>query len=188
MIPSGCERERQILEAIRSRDASPDLVAHAQACPVCSELWLVAQCLEETQLASHELNALPDPGLIWREAQAQARQKALAKAILPIRIMRTCALVLAIFLAPWLIPQLAHVPAWLHELGLDRFSLADQNLFNQSWINRSLVNQAWTNQAWTNQAWSSQSWSGALTGTALLGITITLTCIAVGSWYMLREK
>jgi hypothetical protein len=184
MNPPDCEREPQILQAIRNGNASPDLAAHAQSCPVCSEVWPVAEFLrEETTLASHELNALPDPGLIWRKAQARAREKALAKAILPIRIMRTCALVLAIFAAPWLISQLVHAPAWLHNLGLDRFSFTDQSLFNQGLINRNLINPSWTNQGWLNQ-----SWLGALTGTTLLGISITLACIAAGSWYMLREK
>jgi hypothetical protein len=184
MNPPDCEREQQILQAIRNGDASPDLVAHAQSCPVCSEVRRVAEFLQnETQLASNELNALPDPGLIWRKAQARAREKALAKATLPIRMMRTCALVLLIFAAPWLISQLVHAPAWLHELGLGRFSLADQSLFNQSLINRNLLNQSWTNRTWVNQ-----SWLGALTGTTLLGISITLACMVVGSWYMLREK
>jgi hypothetical protein len=183
MNPSDCEKESQILQAIRSGDASPDLVAHAQACPVCSEVWLVAQFLrEETNLAGHELN-LPDPGLIWRKAQSRAREKALAKATLPIRIMRTCALVLAIFSMPWIVSLLTHAPAWLHELGLSRFSFTDQSL-----INRDLINQSWVNQGWANQSWLDQSWLGALTGATLLGISITLACIAVGSWYMLREK
>ncbi|HTW57403.1 MAG TPA: hypothetical protein VMD99_04710 [Terriglobales bacterium] len=179
MNPSECEREPEILQAIRNGDASPDLVAHAQTCPVCSEVWLIAKFLqEETQLAAPELRELPDPGLIWRKAQAGAREQALAKATLPIRMMRTCALVLAILGMPWLVPQLIHALAWLHELGLGSFSFTDQSLINQSWISRGLIHQGSANQ----------SWLGPLTGTTLLGISITLACIAVGSWYMLREK
>jgi hypothetical protein len=188
MNRSDCEKEPQILEAIRSGDASPDIVAHAQTCPTCSEIWLVASFLrEETNLAAHEVNTLPDPGLIWRKAQGRAREQALAKATLPIRIMRTCAIVLAIFAMPWLISPLTHVPAWLHELGFGRFSLNQlwptQGGANQDWISQNLINLGWTSQSWLDHIWL-----GAFTGATLVGISATLACIAVGSWYMLREK
>lgn len=179
MNPSSCEKELQIVRAIRSGDARPDLVVHAQACPFCSEVWLVAEFLrEQTRMASPDLSSLPDPGLIWRKAKARAREQALAKATLPIRMMRTCAIVLAIFALPWLIPQLRHFSAWLHELGLDRFSFPEQSLINQDWLSKS----------WINQNWVNQNWLGALTGTTWLAVSITLACIAVGTWYMLREE
>jgi hypothetical protein len=181
MNPSHCEREPQTLAAILRGDSNPDIVAHAQTCPACSEVRLVAQLLQkEARLADHELHSLPDAGLIWRKAQARAREKALAKATLPIRMMRTCATVLAVFAAPWLISQFT---VWLHELGLNRFSWADQNLINWNWLNR-----AWANQTWPDQALTNHGWLGALTGTTLLGLSVTIVCIAVGSWYMLREK
>jgi hypothetical protein len=184
MNPSRCEREPQTLAAILRGDSNPDVAAHAQTCPVCSEVRLVTQLLQkETQLADHELHSLPDAGLIWRRAQARAREKAIAKATLPIRMMRTCATVLAVFAAPWLVSLFTHPPAWLHELGLNRFSWADQSLINWSWFN-----QAWTYKTWPDQAWTNHGWLGALTGTTLLGLSVTIICIAVGSWYMLREK
>jgi hypothetical protein len=188
-----CERESQILQAIRCGDASSDLIAHAQTCPVCSEVWLVAQFLqEETNLAAHEVNALPDPGLLWRKAQARAREQALVKATWPIRMMRTCAIVLAIFAMPWLLSPLSRVPGWLHELGFGRFSVNQlwpiQSWANQDWLNHYLINQSWVSQGWVNQTWLDHNWLGAFTGATLVGISVTLACIAVGSWYMLREK
>jgi hypothetical protein len=184
MNQSVCKREPEILQAVRHGDASPDLVAHIRTCPACSELWLVARFLQDETLAVHEVSALPDPGLIWRKAQARAREQALAKATLPIRIMRTCAIVLAIFGMPWLISPLSHAPGWLHELGFGRFSL------NQLWPNpnQGLLHQNLISPGWTNQTWLDQIWVGAFTGAALVGISVTLACIAVGSWYMLREK
>jgi hypothetical protein len=159
MNPSKCEREPRTLAAILSGDTNPEIVAHARTCPVCSEVLLVAESLREmSQLAEHEFNALPDSGLIWRKAQVQVRRKTLAKATLPIRIMRGCAAALAIFASPWIFAQLLHPLAWIANLSLGRFS------------------------------WIEGSWLTALTGTTLLGITATFACIAAGSWYMLREK
>jgi hypothetical protein len=186
---SSCETEPLIVQAIRSGEASPELVAHAQACPVCSEVWSIAGFLrEEANLAAHEVNALPDPGLIWRKAQARAREQALAKATMPIRMMRTCAIVLAIFAMPWLVSQWTQVSTWLHQLGLNRFSFANQNWINQNLIGQGWATQTWANRGWANPTWLDQSWLGAFTGATLVAITVTLGCIAVGSWYMLREK
>jgi hypothetical protein len=184
MNPSHCERERQTLAAILNGDTSPDIVDHTQTCPVCAEVRLVAELLQkEARLADHELHSLPDARLIWHKAQARAREKAIAKATLPIRMMRTCAAVLAVFAAPWLISLFTHPPAWLRELGLGRFSWADRNLINWNWLN-----QGWANREWPDQALTNHGWLGALTGTTLLGLSVTIVCIAVGSWYMLREK
>jgi hypothetical protein len=192
MNPSHCEREPQILEAIqndaiRNGNASPDLLAHAETCPVCSEVWLVAELLqgktqddsklEEISLADHELTTLPDPGLIWRKAQARARagarERALAKATLPIRIMRTCAVVVVILALPWLASLFAHPPAWITEFHLNSFSLIHPSSAHLSWIDQGGIGQ---------------NWLGALTGTTLVGLSVTVACIALGSWYMLREK
>ena len=83
---------------------------------------------------------------------------ALMKAILPIRIARTCAYVLAILASPWLAFQLTNPPAWMPSLGLKRF------------------------------LWTDGPWLTAFTGTNLIGFTLTLVFVGLSSWYMLREK
>jgi hypothetical protein len=190
---SECATEPQILEAVRSGDAGPELLAHAQTCPACSEVWRVAKLLQAEPLAVHELGSLPDPGLIWRKAQARAREQALAKATLPIRLMRTCAIILAIFAAPWLLSHLTYVSGWFHELGVSSQFWPSQgllrlNLIPPGWGNQNWANQTLANQSWPGQSWLDQNWLGAFSGATLLGISVTLACIAVGSWYMLREK
>jgi hypothetical protein len=154
-----CEREEQVLAVLRGGAPDAAILDHARDCPVCSELLLVAESLQAiSKLADHEFNVLPDPTLIWRKAQDRARRKALAKATLPIRIMRACAAGLAILASPWIISQLLHPVAWISNLGFGRFPLIEGSRLT------------------------------ALTGTTLLGITATFACIAAGSWYMLREK
>jgi hypothetical protein len=106
-----CEKEEQVAATLCGASPNTEILAHARSCPVCFELLLVAGLLrEQTTLAQRELSTLPDAGLIWRKAQALAREKALARATLPIRIARICASVLAILAAPWLI--LESRPLW----------------------------------------------------------------------------
>ena len=99
-----CEKEEQVAAALCGASPNAEILAHARSCPVCFEVLLVSEFLrEETGFAQHELSALPDAGLIWRKAQALAREKALARATLPIRIARICAAVVAVLAVPWLI-------------------------------------------------------------------------------------
>jgi hypothetical protein len=154
-----CDKEERVFAALNRGTPDAAILDHAPDCPVCSEVLLVAESLRAmSQLADHELHALPDPGLVWRKAQARAKKKALAKATLPIRIMRACAAALAIFASPWMFSQLFHPLAWIANLGFGRFP------------------------------WIEGSWITVLTGTTLLGITAGFACIGAGSWYMLREK
>jgi len=154
-----CEKEQQVVAALRSGLSAPELREHARQCPVCSEVMLVAEFLrEETNLAQHELSTLPDAALIWRRAQALAREKALVWAALPIRIVRISAFVVAALAAPWLILESRPLWPWMADL----------------WP-RHLPS--------TNRLWPSGLNETAL----LLAITGTLICIGLSSWYMLRE-
>jgi hypothetical protein len=154
-----CEKEQQVVAALYGRSTDAEILGHARSCPVCSEVVLVAEFLREcTQIATHELSDLPDAGLIWRKAQALAREKALARVALPIRIARISALVVAVLAAPWLIVESHRLWPWMADLW-------PRNLSS------------------TNRLWPSD-----LNGTALLlAITGTLVC-TLSAWYMLREE
>jgi hypothetical protein len=159
MSEHNCEQEQQVAAALCSGACTPELREHARTCPVCSEVMLVSGFLrEEASLARHELSTLPDATLIWRKAQALAREKALARATLPIRIARISALVLAVLAAPWLIVESRELRPWIANL----------------WPRHLLS---------TNQLWPSDLNQTAL----LLAITGTVISIGVSSWYMLRE-
>lgn len=101
-----CEKEQQVVAALWGRSRDAGILGHARSCPVCSEVVLVAEFLREsTQIATHELSGLPDARVIWRRAQSSAREKALVKVTLPIRIARISAFVVAVLAAPWLIVE-----------------------------------------------------------------------------------
>ena len=160
MSEYGCEKEQQLADALRSDSCSLELREHARQCPVCFEVLLVAEFLrEEANLAEHEFGILPDAPLIWRKAQVVAREKALVRATLPIRIASIFTVVVAVLAAPWLILESHQSLPWIADL----------------WP-RQLTS--------TNRLWPS-----GLNETALLiAIAGTIICIGLSSWYMLREE
>jgi hypothetical protein len=121
-----CEKEPEVVAALCGRSHDAGILDHAHSCPVCSEVLLVSEFLRKsTQLATYELSTLPDAALIWRKAQVLAREEALTRATLPIRIARISALVVAVLAAPWLILEFHQLwPAIVHKsdsaLGLER--------------------------------------------------------------------
>ena len=160
MSEHSCEKDQEVVAALRSDSWSLELQEHARQCPVCSQIILVAEFLrEEANLAEHELSALPDAVLMWRKAQALAREKALVRATLPIRIARICTLVVVVLSAPWLILESHQFWPWMANL----------------WP-RQLTS--------TNRLWPSDLNETAL----LLAIAGTVICIGLSSWYMLREE
>lgn len=154
-----CEKEQQVVAALYGRSRETEILGHARSCPVCSEVLLVAEFLREsTQIATHELSALPDAGLIWRKAQGLAREKALVRVTLPIRLARISALVVAVLAAPWLIVESRQLWPWMAEFWPRHLSS-------------------------TNRLWPSNLNETVL----LLAITSTLVC-TLSAWYMLREE
>ena len=155
-----CEKEQQVVAALRGSSRDAGILGHVPSCPVCSEVLMVAEFLRESaRLATHELSALPDAALIWQKAQNLAREKALLRPTLPIRIVRISAFVVAVLAAPRLILE-------SHQLWPP---MADLWLRHLSSTNRL--------------------WAPDLNETALvLEITGTILCIGLSSWYMLREE
>ena len=154
-----CEKEEQVVAALCGSSGDGEILGHAGSCPVCSEVLLVSESLRESaQIATHELSDLPDAGLIWRKAQALAREKALARVTLPIRLARISALVVAVLAAPWLIVESRQLWLWMAEFWPRHLSS-------------------------TNRLWPSNLNETVL----LLAITSTLVC-TLSAWYMLREE
>jgi hypothetical protein len=154
-----CEKEQQIVAALCGSSRDAEILGHARTCPVCSEVLLVAELLREgSQISTRELSAVPDAGLVWRKAQALAREKALFRATLPIRLARISALVIAVLAAPWLVLESRQLWPWMADFWPRHLSF-------------------------TNRLWPSDLNATAL----LLAITGTLVC-TLSAWYMLREE
>lgn len=127
MSPSDCEKEREILEAVRA-GRWPDRVedplrAHAACCPVCADALLIAKFLQqEVGLAAAEAR-LPAPGLVWWKAQLLARRAAAERATQPIAIAEKVACVWGILsLLGMTIWQWPRIYGWMIRLAGSRQS------------------------------------------------------------------
>lgn len=102
-----CPREQEIL-ATAAGEWSPELAAHARACPLCRDTLLLAEALRV------ELPAppLPPPGLLYWKAQLLARRECLDKADRPIRLLERAAFLLLPLAATLTLLGLSLSPVW----------------------------------------------------------------------------
>ena len=157
-----CEREKQTSAAMISGMIDPDMVAHAQQCPDCSDILLVGEFLRNNStLAERERAPLANPDLIWRKAQHRATQRAVRLALRPIRWMTLLACV-AFACSPWLRLLL---PIF-HDLSssLSRLLSSSPVSFSRIWL------------ATPNEAM------------VLVGISGTMILLGLTSWLMLRQE
>ena len=62
-----CEREDQTAAAVRNATVDRETALHAQRCPACSEILLVAEFLcDRSTLTDRERTVLPDAAPIWK--------------------------------------------------------------------------------------------------------------------------
>jgi hypothetical protein len=74
--------------------AGAELRAHAATCPVCADLALVAQAIDDDRAESME-PSLPSSGTVWWRAQLRAKQDAVRESGRPITIAHAVLLAVA---------------------------------------------------------------------------------------------
>ena len=126
----GCDKEKQVLEALRSVELSPELLNHVATCAACADLVLVSKFLQSEAENVREA-ALPDAGLVWRKAQLRSRHEALARAIWPIRCVGSVAAVASVVVALWLVFSATKLPTWLSAIG--NYPLETGHLWRGYW-------------------------------------------------------
>ena len=151
-----CEKEQAVSVALQQGNLSSELLAHLESCPVCSEIVMTVEGLRPEAARLDRSLQPPDPTMIFRRALQRAREEALARATLPIRITLACTVVVSILSAPWLIAYLMRLP-W--ELPLLR---------PVYFLQRNLPD--------------------ALPGSLVIAMAATLLCLALSSWFVLREE
>lgn len=117
-----CEKEPVVVAALLAGALPDELLIHVSVCEVCTEVAQVSQALLQEVAPAPEELLLPDASLVWRRAEALAKQQAIAKATRPIRIARICACVAAFVALPWLAPTLLNsMPTFANHMStLDR--------------------------------------------------------------------
>jgi hypothetical protein len=97
-----CERESDVVEALRRDSFSDELRGHVRSCSICAETQAVAQMLQTASRlhVEHEPSAA---GLVWRRAQTRKNEIALKRATRPLIVMRAMCVVYVVFSAAWLL-------------------------------------------------------------------------------------
>lgn len=106
MNRSGCERESDVVQALRRGLLSSELREHVLSCAICAETKAVAGVMLRT--AWHESAELEPPAadLVWRRAESLKREIALRRATRPLIFMRALGVVYAVLCGAWVLHSL----------------------------------------------------------------------------------
>jgi len=77
MNQSYCEKEKEIIEALRCGTLSAELEKHASSCAICSDTVTVSEFLQSDRAAAPEL---PDSDFIWWMGQLASKRLAVERA------------------------------------------------------------------------------------------------------------
>jgi hypothetical protein len=75
-----CEREPQVIDAIRNGLWTSSLRAHLRDCALCTQTELIAASLKENAAMLERQLDLPPAAMVWRRAQTRRRVDALQRA------------------------------------------------------------------------------------------------------------
>jgi hypothetical protein len=98
-----CERESDVVEAMRRGCFSDELRGHVGSCSICAETQPVAQMLLQSASLLGGEDAAPGAGVVWQRAQARKREIALKRAARPLIFMRAMSVVYLVLVAAWVL-------------------------------------------------------------------------------------
>jgi hypothetical protein len=120
-----CDQEEAVWSAMRNGALTEELRIHAGSCPICAELMLVAEYLHQEVAADPAELRVPDADFVWLKARNRARELAVARATLPIRVVRIGAYAAALLAAAWFVPFL-RAGSWLPAFDFRYLSAMDR--------------------------------------------------------------
>jgi hypothetical protein len=95
-----CEKEKEIVEALRCGTLNAELEEHASGCAICSDTAAVSQFLQANRTAAP---VLPDADFLWWKGQLAGKQMAVERATRSINLVRRISYLCATAAAVWLI-------------------------------------------------------------------------------------
>ncbi len=108
--PAPCDLETAVAAAARTGCWTDALREHSETCLSCSEVSLVAGLLQREAALIADEQLLPDPKLLWLQAQLRARRDTARRATRSIAVMQViawvCGAALALALLLWQGPTL----------------------------------------------------------------------------------
>lgn len=118
MNASLCKYEQEVMRTLRFGPLSHELQAHVTGCVQCSEVVLVANCLQRYAHSMGEIS-IPSADLVWRRAKRRSRAETAARAIRPIQLVVHASIAVMITATFWL---MLGSPAWLGSLPAPLFT------------------------------------------------------------------
>ena len=114
-----CASESDTARAARTGEWPEGLRTHAEDCPVCRDVALVATALDRDRRQSPTGVPPASAGRIWWVAQLRARHAAAERALRPISVMTLVAVaVVGVIAAGALASALPIIASWLAELNV----------------------------------------------------------------------
>jgi hypothetical protein len=101
-----CEKEKEIIEALRCGTLGAELERHASSCAICSDTVAVSEFLRSDGAA---VPVLPDSAYIWWMGQLASRQMAVERATRSIALVEKISYVGISTAALWLILAPGHI-------------------------------------------------------------------------------
>ena len=104
-----CEKEKEIIEALRCGTLNAELEEHASGCAICCDTTAVSEFLQANATAAP---VLPGADFLWWKGQLAGKQIAVERATRSITLVRRISYVCTAAVALWLILS----PGYLHSI------------------------------------------------------------------------
>ena len=105
-----CPQEGSVIQAIRTSQWSESLRVHISQCKTCTEVEQAFRWMGEVSASWSSNEPAPDPGPIWIKAQLAERQRLEKRALRPVILARTVAIIGLLgalsFLILWMWPTI----------------------------------------------------------------------------------
>ena len=95
-----CDKEAEIIEALRRGTLRAELLKHAASCAICADTLAVSQFMMADKSA---IPALPDSDFLWWKAELASKQMAVERATQSIALARKCSYVGVAAAGLWLV-------------------------------------------------------------------------------------
>lgn len=122
-----CEKEMEILEALRHGKLAAELATHAATCPICADTLAVSDFFQTDRATA--LN-LPDSDFLWWKAQLARKKIAVERATRSISVVRKVSYLGAAAAGLWLVLAPGHLGSILSVLS--RHEILPAGTFGQS--------------------------------------------------------
>jgi Putative silver efflux pump len=100
-----CEKEKEIIEALRCGTLGTELERHASCCAICSDIVAVSEFLQSDLEAPL---ALPSSDYVWWKGQLASKQMAVERATRSIALVKKISYLGMGVVAGWLVMLLDH--------------------------------------------------------------------------------